>query len=805
MKIFIRRCSLDFGPYSREGVTRYLNQGKLSLEDLAWSGNLTGLEEWIPLTDLLTQLDKEDQGETSGAGEQGRILKFVDKIKDLVAKGESELAKDHAISLGTQYPTFLGELLKQCCMDEDGNFYLPPWIRTHDGTHDETLFLLSILPHCEDAMGLDESLRIDRIKALNLETFKADISLLASYPSLESLSIHSAELEDLKELEILPCLKSLKLFDADKLEEITELKHFPDLQDLELNYLDNLEYLRVCDHPSLKSFELNTYGWESKIEELWIQDCPQLERLNIDIKEIGEDPVICNLPNLTHFQFHAWDGFQCFTLENCPCLIDLIVGGDALARISGLEDLHHLETFELTGCSESGFFSLSFKGCKALEWLDLNCDSVKQLNLSGCNQLNRFFPPDDMTKLNLSGCETLEELDIRYQRDLSFLDLSGCSGMHELFLPYTPHQLEDLKIVGCDSLLEIGISLSDSINDLSFLSECPNLNELSIMGMDVFEDLSFLPPLSELETLSLIDCHDLQNLDGLSAVADSLDSLAMSCLDQLEQLDLNTGFPQLSRFHIQASKLENLNFLSQMPNLLELNIDCESLQDSKGLKNLNQLERLEITVLPDDSLDAFGRNSNLIELLVYNCAELDRIPELSNFPELEILFLQNCDNITDLKPLGSLSKLRTLDLYLQENCEYLDFSTLGKLFNLRELTLCSKKLFEIAWIVNLKNLSELSLNGCEMLEDLRGLSALSNLTSLNLGVCPSLVDLDELSSLSELRELYLYECSGLEWISGIESLIKLEVIELQGCEMITEEQVRELESKLPNCYIYHDF
>lgn len=805
MKIFIRRRSLDFGPYSREGVTRYLNQGKLSLEDLAWSGNIIDLDEWIPLADLLSQLDNENREESVGLCELGRIPKFIEKIKDLVVWGESELAKDHAISLGNQYPTFWGELLKQCCMDEDGNFYLPPWIRTHDGIRDETPFLFSILPHCEDAMGLDESLRLDRIKTLNLKTFSADISLLAPFRSLESLSIHKTVLEDLKELEILPHLKSLSLLGGNNLEEITELKIFPDLQDLELKQLDSIEYLEVCHHPSLKSFEFNSSFWYSKIEELRVQDCPELEKLDLSIGKMGEDPEFSNLSNLTHFHFYAGAGFQCLILENCPSLIDLVVGGDSLTRISGLEDLHRLESLEITSCSESGFFSLSLKGCKALERLDLDYRFVKQLNLSGCKQLHNFYPPKDMTKLNLSGCETLEELDLRYQRNLNSLDLSGCSGMLELFLPFTPHQLEDLKIVGCDSLLEIGISLSVSVNDLSFLSECPNLNELSIMGMDVCENLSFLPPLLDLETLNLMNCYDLQNLDGLSAVANSLKSLVLGPLDQLEELDFITGFPQLSRFHIQGKNLENLNFLSQMPNLLELNIDYESVQDSKGFKHLNQLERLEITVLPDDSLVGFGRNSNLKEFFVYNCAELEEIPELSIFPELEILFLEKCDNITDLKPLGSLSELRTLDLYLQENSEDLDFSTLGKLFNLRELSLCSNELFETAWIINLKKLSSLNLNGCEMLEDLSGLSALPNLWSLNLGACPNLIDLDELSSLSELRELYLDGCYELECISGIESLIKLEWIDLSECEMITIEQVRELKSKLPDCHIVHDF
>lgn len=53
MKIYIQRGSEQFGPYSREDATSYVNQGVLILNDWAWR---EGLGEWRPLQELLSAI-----------------------------------------------------------------------------------------------------------------------------------------------------------------------------------------------------------------------------------------------------------------------------------------------------------------------------------------------------------------------------------------------------------------------------------------------------------------------------------------------------------------------------------------------------------------------------------------------------------------------------------------------------------------------------------------------------------------------------------------------------------------------------
>ena len=77
MKIYVRRGGLNFGPYSFQSTNRFLEEEKLSHQDLSWCGDLN-LEGWIPLADLLLKIGsaKQEDGEA-------KVITYVEKIKKM--------------------------------------------------------------------------------------------------------------------------------------------------------------------------------------------------------------------------------------------------------------------------------------------------------------------------------------------------------------------------------------------------------------------------------------------------------------------------------------------------------------------------------------------------------------------------------------------------------------------------------------------------------------------------------------------------------------------------------------------------
>jgi len=801
MRIFVHRRGLDYGPYSLGKVQKFLSNKQLSPEDFAWSSALGRSNSWLSLEQLLSELEKKDPDCLTGVTDEiGELPKQLQKIKDLLEKDEAELAFDLACGLGASNESVFSELLKQCCIDGDGTLFLPPWIKSGFRAIDHTSFFLNLLAASPAGIDLDASLRMEAVRSLKLEGHELSLKSLTPFKFLQTLHWEDVNILHLTEFTSFTELQVLELINADGLSEIDGLDHISKIQKFTLNGAEKLKSAKVKNCLELEVLDLNLW-WNSSLDFLEVEMCPRLETISMEVAQCVKEPKFSELEELKSLDLCLYEGAKNIILQNCPLIESIYISGEEIEQVNGMQKLTKLHSCELS--------------CKSLKRLNLaNCNSLEDfylwgssqlidIDLSSCSLLSELAEDfSELVNLNLENCLSMEGLDLRYASGLKNLNLRNCSSLLELYLPYNDHSLCTIDLSGCPQISHLGASLNENFNDLKFLSSCPEVTNLTLYLDSQITNLNFLEHSLKLDSLSLFDLESLNNLEGLESVADTLSELTLSGL-QLLKFPQSIDFPQLIALHLTADRIEEVDFLKCMPNLEILDLDCESICHVDGLSHLAELEELEISHFPCHDLSSLQHCNNIAELSIYRAEELERIDQLTNFSQLETLFLQNCDVLEDLEPLGNLTNLRDLDLNLKSNSNELCFTPLGRLKKLRSLNLQSDQVEHIEWVSFLHNLQELNLYSCVNLSKLDGLAKVTNLAFLNLSCCSKIENLDELSSLSKIREIYLSNCEGLVCIEGLYGLKNLEILDLTECESINHKQIKEIERMLPECSVHY--
>ena len=229
-----------------------------------------------------------------------------------------------------------------------------------------------------------------------------------------------------------------------------------------------------------------------------------------------------------------------------------------------------------------------------------------------------------------------------------------------------------------------------------------------------------------------------------------------SDVKDITNLDLSMGWETAD-----TDKIKNISALSNMKNLKYLNLDRNIVSD---ISNLSALTNLETLYLDNNNITDINSISELIKLE-------DLVLSRNNI--IDISALKDLINI-DISVLEGLANLTTLSLGY--NREISDFSVLGKLTNLRELTLRHNMIGDISMLGSLTNLTYLDLysNG---IKDISILGNLTQLTYLDLGFNSMIDDISILENLTNLTSLSLY-FTGISDINVLENLGSLSWLEL---------------------------
>ncbi len=237
-----------------------------------------------------------------------------------------------------------------------------------------------------------------------------------------------------------------------------------------------------------------------------------------------------------------------------------------------------------------------------------------------------------------------------------------------------------------------------------------------------------------------------------------METLDLSWNQNIRDWQFITEISSLKSLDLSCSAFNEISLLSNLSNLLSLNLDrtCISNQslDTNVFTRFNQLKNLhlsEVAILDWDFLNS------LRDLRVLSVLNLEgNLHILSELRHLRSLKLYEAD-LGELKSLSKLEKLEGLDLTIGYNAESYQWDQL----------------------LHLPSLHSLTLDGIEDLEEVNTgfLNELVSLRLLSLNAV-HLNDASFLEDLSELKHLYLYETSMDDYseLSGLGQLNKLETL-----------------------------
>jgi hypothetical protein len=297
-------------------------------------------------------------------------------------------------------------------------------------------------------------------------------------------------------------------------------------------------------------------------------------------------------------------------------------------------------------------------------------------------------------------------------------------------------------------------------------SHCPNLKALDINWCVGNASLAGISQLTGLEQLSLKACHgiDRLNFEALPALVslrvENLDfqadcSVIPSCL-KLEALDIS---------HI--SQDVDLAWLTQCPALKCLVLDGIG-GEGLDLSVLTKMDRLETASFCHSLLNslAFLSNTEIVTLDLSGCCRISDLTPLGEMSRLENLEISSCVSVTDLSPLGACPGLKLL---IAQGLERLDENALAGLTpgcsSLRTIDLSDGSADDVS---------------------LAPLALLPSLEILDLSCC-NLTSVDELRGSPALRVLDVSHCEALPSVSallmGKRRCPMLKTVENEGCSL----------------------
>jgi Leucine-rich repeat (LRR) protein len=198
-------------------------------------------------------------------------------------------------------------------------------------------------------------------------------------------------------------------------------------------------------------------------------------------------------------------------------------------------------------------------------------------------------------------------------------------------------------------------------------------------------------------------------------------------------------------------------------------------EDLVGLKNLTELERLDLFDAKPQNIEALGKLTRLRWLYLPDSTATD-IKALSDLSALEHLDI-NMSKVTDVRPLRNLKKLRYLHLFCRELS---DISPISELDNLEFLDLSMTQVQNLSPLQSLKSLRTLVLMGTPV-KDIAALSGLNELENL----CLWKTKVSDLAALASLRELRTLDIDGtnVRKVAPLKNLSKLRFLNASGTDI----------------------
>ncbi|ECW2870614.1 LPXTG cell wall anchor domain-containing protein [Listeria monocytogenes] len=301
------------------------------------------------------------------------------------------------------------------------------------------------------------------------------------------------------------------------------------------------------------------------------------------------------------------------TQEELESITKLVVAGEKVASIQGIEYLTNLE----------------------------------YLNLNG-NQITDISPLSNLVKLTNLYIGTNKITDISALQNLT--------NLRELYL--NEDNISDISpLANLTKMYSLNLGANHNLSDLSPLSNMTGLNYLTVTESKV-KDVTPIANLTDLYSLSL----NYNQIEDISPLA-SLTSLHYftAYVNQITDITPVANMTRLNSLKIGNNKITDLSPLANLSQLTWLEIGTNQISDINAVKDLTKLKMLNVGSNQISDISVLNNLSQLNSLFLNNNQLGNEDMEvIGGLTYLTTLFLSQ-NHITDIRPLASLSKMDSAD------------------------------------------------------------------------------------------------------------------------------------------------
>ncbi|XP_059064175.1 disease resistance protein Roq1-like [Cryptomeria japonica] len=472
--------------------------------------------------------------------------------------------------------------------------------------------------------------------------------------ALKELRIRS--ISELKELSLglLSCLEKFTIYNCWHLKSMTGITDLTKLVELNISKLSYLE----------KLIELNISGCE-KIEELSLVRLNCVEKIKIsDCSDLKSVEGISNLRKLVELQIEKCPKLEEISFVQLGFLQNITISNcQMLKSLKGINDLAKLVELNISKCEELKELSLVQHSC--LEKLSIS----NSLNLQSVTVSHL----EKLVELNVSGCEKMKKLSLVQLSRLEKIKISHCPGLKSVSGIYDLKKVVELQIEKCPKLegvnfVQLRFLENITVFDYQKLKSLKGLN-----GLTKLVELN-ISKFQELEELNLVGHGCLEKLRIFNSL--NLHSVTVSHLQKLIELNISSCQKIEELSHVQLNCLEKIRIsdcpylksvagmsdlrksvtVSHLRNLVELkfinyvNIKELSLVQLSRLRRIKILGSLTVKIIEVKGCKILSRVDfenlkNVVKLSIYDCPELENLPELVNLHQLKMVSLHNCPKL----------------------------------------------------------------------------------------------------------------------------------------------------------------
>ncbi|CAL6035630.1 leucine-rich_repeat domain-containing protein [Hexamita inflata] len=345
--------------------------------------------------------------------------------------------------------------------------------------------------------------------------------------------------------------------------------------------------------------------------------------------------------------------------------------------------------------------------------------------------INHFGSSKTLEILDLEQMKILLEIDVPPEiwKDASNRNLLSFS---QEFVQETEEfkfygrSIEHIYLVSfLTNLTELNLS-ENNISDISTIYKLKNLKKLDLRD-NCIKDISALQSFTDQIQLAELDLQN-NNISDISSI---------SKLKNLKELDLRSNsiedisalqsLPDLTHLYLQQTRITS--YTLALPNLVYLKLGYNKLQDISGLKHSPKLETLNLYGTETADLRAISRQLFGLKDLYLQSNNLTELSYLSNFVDLQILYLNDNKQLQNIGPLKFCTQLT-------------------------EFSISKTNVADIWPIQFMKNLKTLDIDNTKVvdLHPLQHLNKLENISAPYSGI----IDVSPLSKLTQLNYLYFW-------------------------------------------------